>query len=60
MKRVLQGDAKAEFLQMSLVGSYTVANFTTLMATMTVHIFPTYAYCNQRRQMQGYLRKPLT
>ena len=40
MERVLKGDAKAEFLQQAnLVGSCTVANFTTVMATMTVHIF---------------------
>ena len=59
MERVLKGDAKAEFLQQAnLVGSRTVANFTTVMATMTVHIFPTYAYHDQRRYMQRYLRKP--
>ena len=28
------------------------------MATMTVHIFPTYSYFDQRRYMQRYLRKP--
>ena len=59
MERVLKGDAKAEFLQKAnLVGSRTVANFTTVMATMTVHVFPTYTYCDQRRYMQRYLRKP--
>ena len=53
MERVLKGDAKAEFLQQaSLVGTRTVANFTTVMATMTVHVFPTYAYRDQRRYMQ--------
>ena len=30
-----------------------------VMATMTVHVFPTYAYCDQRRYMQRYLKKPL-
>ena len=40
MKRVLKGDAKAEFLQKAnLVGSCKVANFTTLMS---LHVFPTY------------------
>ena len=59
MERVLKGHAKAEFLQKaSLAGSHIVANFTTVMATMTVHIFPTYAYCDQSRNMQRYLRKP--
>ena len=28
------------------------------MATMTVHVFPTYAYHDQRQYMQRYLRKP--
>ena len=42
MERVLKGDAKAEFLQQAtLAGSRTVANFTIVMATMIVHIFPT-------------------
>ena len=58
MERVLKGDAKAEFLQQAnSVGSCTVANFTTVMATMTVHIFPTYAYRDQRQYKQRYLRK---
>ena len=43
--------------QTNLVGSRTVANFTTVMATMTVH-FLTYAYRDQRQYMQRYLRKP--
>ena len=42
MERVLIGDTKVEFLQQAnLVGSCTVANLTTVMATMTAHIFPT-------------------
>ena len=49
MERVLEGDAKAEFLQQAiLAGSRTVGYFTTVMATMTVHVFPTYTYDNQR------------
>ena len=53
-----EGDTKAEFHQnANLVGSRTVANFTTVMETMTVHVFPIYAYCNQRQFMQRYLRK---
>ena len=60
MKRVPKGDAKDLYLhQDNLVGSCTVANFTTVMSTMTVQVFPTYAYCDQRRYMQRYLRKPL-
>ena len=48
MDRVLKDDAKVEFLQQAdLVGSRTVANFTAVMATMTVHVFPTYTYRDQ-------------
>ena len=48
MERVLKNDAKAKFLQTAnLVDSCTVANFTTVMATMTVLVFPTYTYCDQ-------------
>ena len=59
MESVLKGYAKAEFLQKpNLVGSCTVANFTKVMATMTVHVFLTYAYFDQRQYLQRYLRKP--
>ena len=50
MERALKGDAKAEFLlKANFLGSHTVANFTKVMATMTVNIFPTYAYHDQRQ-----------
>ena len=56
MERVLKGDAKAEFLQQAnFVGSHTVANCTTVMASMTVHIFLTYSFRNQRQHMQKVL-----
>ena len=59
MEKVLKDDAKAEFLQKSnLVGSHIIANITMIMATLTVHVFPIYAYCDQRRYMQRYLKKP--
>ena len=59
MVRVLKGDVKTEFLQQAnLVGSCTDANFTTEMATMTVYVFPTFAYCDQRQHMQMDLGKP--
>ena len=49
IERVLKGDVKAEFLsQANLVGSCIVQNYTMVMATMTVHGFPTYTYCDQR------------
>ena len=52
MERVLKGSAKAEFLKQAiLVGSCTVAKFTKVMATMTVRVFHTYTYCDQRRYM---------
>ena len=46
MERVLRGDAKA-----NLVGRCTVANFTMVMATMTVYASPTYAYRDQTQYM---------
>ena len=59
MKSVLKGDAKPVILQQAdLVGSCTVANFNTVIATMTVHIFPVLAYQDQKRYMYRYLRKP--
>ena len=43
MERLLTGDAKDEFRQQAnLAGTHTVANFTTVMNQMSVHIFPTY------------------
>ena len=61
MERVLKGDAKAEFTQRAnLVGSCTVHNFTTVMATMSVHIFSVLAYQDQKWHMYKYVRKPKT
>ena len=61
MERVLKGDAKADFTQKAnLVGSCTVGNFTTVMATMIVHIFPVLAYQDQKQYMYRYPRKPKT
>ena len=52
---------KAEFTkQAKLVGSCTVGNFTTVMATMTVYDFAVLAYQDQKRYMYRYLRKPKT
>ena len=59
MKSVLKGDAKAKLLQTAnLVGGCTVANFTTVMTTMTVHVFLTYTSHDHRQYMQRYIRKP--
>ena len=61
MERVLKGDAKTEFTQQTnLVGSRTVDNFTTIMASMIGHIFPVLDYQDQKRFMYRYLRKPKT
>ena len=61
IQRVLKGDAKAEFTQQAnLVESCTVGHFTTVMATMTVHIFPVLANQDQKRYIYRYLRKPKT
>ena len=54
----LFGDAKAKFLQQAnLVGCYILANFTTIMATMTVHIFPSHTHCDQKQYFKRHLRK---
>ena len=61
VERVLKDDAKAEFTQqVNLVGSRTVGNFITVMATMIVHNFPVMAYHDQKRYMYRYLRKTKT
>ena len=52
MERVLKGDTIAEFLwKANLVGSHIVPNFTMVMVTMTVQVFPTYAYHEQIQYM---------
>ena len=58
LDRVLQGDAKAEFThQVNLMGSHTVSNFTTVVGTTTVYIFPALAY---QDHIYRYIRKPKT
>ena len=59
VQRVLQGDAKAEFNRhVDNTGNQTVANFQSVMTAMTVHVFPRYAYRDQKRYQQRYLAKP--
>ena len=49
MERVLKGVTKAKVVQQAkLVGSHEVGNLSTVMVTMTVHLFSVYAYCDQR------------
>ena len=55
VERSLKGIAKTEFTQQAnLVGSCTVDNFTMVMTTMTVHIFPVLAYKDQKQYMYRY------
>lgn len=58
--RVLQGDAKAQFeAQTGHFGAQNPRNFKSVMAAMTVHVFPRYALRDQKRYLQRYLEKPL-
>jgi hypothetical protein len=59
MDRVLKGDAKAEFtVKANAEGTKTVEHFEIVMNKMTAHVFPTYAYRDQKRYLTRYLRKP--
>ena len=61
MDRVLKGDAKAEFtVKANAEGTKTVEHFEIVMNKMTAHVFPTYAYRDQKRYLTRYLRKPPT
>ena len=61
MERVQKDGSKAEFTQQAnFIGICNVGNFTTVMATITVHYFPVLAYQDQKRSMYRYLRKPKT
>ena len=58
MEKMLKDDAKAEFLQQAnLVDRRTVANFTMVIATMTVYVLSTYAYCDQRQYNAKVLKE---
>ena len=49
VERMMTGDAKAEFLQQTnLDRSHRVGKFTIVMETVAVHMFPNYAYNDQR------------
>ena len=61
MEWALEDDAKLERTQQAnLVGSRTVGNVTTVMATMTMHICPVLAYQDQKRYIYRCLRKRKT
>ena len=49
MESVVKGDAKVTYTQQTnLVGCCSVGNFTTVIAKMSLHIFPTLAYQDQK------------
>ena len=59
MERVLKGDAKAEFIvKANAEGTKTVEHFEVVMNKMTTHVFPTFAYRDQKRYLTRYMRKP--
>ena len=56
---LLTGDAKATFTQAALdIGIHTVENFNKVLAEMTKHAFPAYAFCRQKRYLHKHLIKP--
>ena len=56
MERVLKGNTKAKFPQhANLVNSHTVGNVTSVMDTISVHIFPVLAYQDQKQYMYRYV-----
>ena len=58
-ERLSTGDAKAFFNQTALnISIGTVDNFNKVLAEMTKHIFPAYAFCKQKRYLYRHLVKP--
>ena len=58
-ERLLTGDAKATFTQAALdIGTCTVDNFNKVIAEMTNHAFPVYAFLDQKRYLHWHLIKP--
>ena len=60
MERVLKGDAKAEFkAKADNMRTKTVDHFEQVMNSMTAHVFPTYAYRDQKRYLSRYCHRQL-
>ena len=58
-ERLLTGNAKATFNQAALgIGIRTIDNFNKVLAEMTNHAFPVYAFCEQKRYLCRHLVKP--
>ena len=59
MESSLKSDSKAVFFQQTnLADCHKVENLTTAMATMTLHIFPTFAYHDKKQYLKRSLRDP--
>ena len=55
----LPGDAKATFNQAALdIGMCSVYNFNRVLPEMTIHVFPAYAFCKQKRYLCRHPIKP--
>ena len=60
MERVLKGDAKAEFISRAAAeGNRSTEHYKAVMKKMTKHVFPAFAYRDQKRYLSWYLRKPV-
>ena len=60
MERVLKGDAKAEFISRAIAeGNSSTEHYKAVMKKMTKHVFPAFAYRDQKRYLSWYLRKPV-
>ena len=58
-ERLLPGDAKATFNQAGLdIDICTIDNFNKVLAEMTKHAFPAYAFHKQKRYLHRHLVKP--
>ena len=58
-ERLLTGDAKATFNQaVQDIGIRTVDKFNKVLAEMTEHTFPAYAFHEQKRYLNRHLIKP--
>ena len=58
-KTLLTVDTKATFNQATLdIGIYTVDNFNKVLAEMTKHTFPAYAFREQKKYLRSHLVFP--
>ena len=58
MEHILKGDAKPEFISHSTAqGNRIIEHYAIVMANMTKHVFPAFAYRDQKHYLSRYLRK---